>query len=457
MLSMKKTISLFLAFVLILSVSLTGGVMAAGNATTTITGPVNGIYVNANGIATVDRVTSIANNSALDGKYTINGVIKDSKLLTQNIAGTASTGTTSVNVMVKNLSTNQSLDMAKKAFVKGDVYNKATGTNSWNLPAATISTVDFANGNYIVKAIANDGTDGVPSTSVFTVLNAQIIAPAFDDEVKGSYTVKVKIIDTGASTDVAITGVIASVVVPSTGGSKVEIPLTLNTASGNYEGVFNSLSLDSGVYTMVVTAKGKNYTGKVFSDFVLNNQPLGNTAPAKVNPDNKREFLLDGKPFRYVGANNYGFTMKPTETKANDDSAVIWTGDKANILLVPKGSVWRFEEKTDRIFMEMAKRDLKVMRIWFFSQGTENPATTIKRDGTGGDSNYRVMYYFDTDGDGKPDVTYNDVTLSRMDYVLHSAEKHGIMIMPTLANYWNDYGGIQTTMNYVKKDISWRR
>jgi hypothetical protein len=447
----RMFLALFLVLTLMLPFTLSGNVFAAGAVTTTITGPVNGCYVNANGTATINRPTSIAGNAELDGKYVINGVVKDSKLITQSITGTATAGTTSVKVMVKNLSTGRSLDISKAAFVAGDVYNTASGTTSWSLPAATISTVDFANGNYVIKAIANDGADGVPSTGSFTVLNAQIVAPAFDEEVKGVYTVKAKIIDTGDASDVVIGSVTADIVDPSTGASAASIPLALNSQTGNYEGVVSSATVADGVYTMVVTAKGRNYVGKVFSDFILCNQPLGNTTTAKVNPGNKREFMLDGKPFRYVGGNNYGFTMKPTEVKSADSTAVIWTGDQANILFVPKGATWRFEEKVDRVFMEMAKSGFNVMRIWFFSQGTENPATTIKRDGTGGDANYRVRYFFDTNGDGKPETTYNDVTLSRMDYILYSAAKHGVMIMPTLANYWNDYGGIQTTMNYIKK------
>ncbi len=441
--------SMILSLVLVAPVSAAGGAMSAtfGQAT----GVMNGAYVNANGTGEVERPTSIAGNEAIDGKYFINGVLKDSKLITSNLTGTCTSGTTKVEVSIQNISTNQYLKIEDSAgaFVAEETLNAATisGSNgtTWTIPGATLRTIDWPNGNYIAKAYAYDDTRGVPSTISFTVFNAQVISPAFDAIATGQYTVEVGMIDLGA----AVTDMRADVVRAYDGMIVGGAQLVKGEGEETYKGVLDTQAIESDVYTLVVTALGENYEGRVFSDFVIANESLTPTQPVEVSPEG-REFLLDGEPFRYTGGNNYGFSMKPTETKTSDNFAVIWLGDEPVITLVPTGTRWRFEEKTDRTFMELKKTNNRVLRIWFFSQGTENPATAIRRDGLGGDSNYRVRYFYDTDGDGKQEIIYNDVTLSRMDYILYSADKHGVMIMPTLANYWNDYGGIQTNMNYIK-------
>jgi mannan endo-1,4-beta-mannosidase len=116
-------------------------------------------------------------------------------------------------------------------------------------------------------------------------------------------------------------------------------------------------------------------------------------------------FALDNKPFYWGGTNNYYlFYAKPEDADALLDDAV--------------------------------KTRASVVRTWLFSDGKTYP---------GGNNRPRGEVIWFQDINSKGEMEFNDdmeYGLGRFDRVLASARRRGIKLIVTLANNWNDFGGI---------------
>jgi len=122
-------------------------------------------------------------------------------------------------------------------------------------------------------------------------------------------------------------------------------------------------------------------------------------------------FVLNGKPFRFAGTNNYYVTYKLQNT-------------------------------TDDLLTTAATMGLKVVRVWaFLDIGNQDGSDSV--DGKGKKDGIYFHYWDGT----KP--TYNDGKdgLQKLDYVLAKANQLGLRLILTLTNYWKDFGGIP---QYVK-------
>jgi len=42
---------------------------------------------------------------------------------------------------------------------------------------------------------------------------------------------------------------------------------------------------------------------------------------------------------------------------------------------------------------------------------------------------------------------YEEAQFKEFDYIIESAKKHNVMLIPTLENYWEAYGGIDAVLN----------
>ncbi|MBV9500977.1 MAG: cellulase family glycosylhydrolase [Acidobacteriaceae bacterium] len=130
-----------------------------------------------------------------------------------------------------------------------------------------------------------------------------------------------------------------------------------------------------------------------------------------VRPDGQ-EFLLDGRPFRLVGGNNY------------------YLGFEADSMV-------------ESVFELATQMGLNVLRTWAFVDcGEANSGLTPANAKNG-----VFFHYWDSDA-GKPAFNDGPNGLERLDRTIALAEKSGIRLILPLVNYWDDFGG-------MKQYLSW--
>lgn len=133
------------------------------------------------------------------------------------------------------------------------------------------------------------------------------------------------------------------------------------------------------------------------------------TAPAQAAPAGfvtrcGIHFCLDGRTYFFAGTNTYdvftyGGSYGDTETQYMD---------KARI---------------DRHLAQLAADGVSVLRLWMFS--------------------HEEWHGFEPQKG-----IYNDNQFALFDYVIESAKKNGIRLIPVLENYWEAYGGIDTRLRW---------
>ncbi|KAF9892742.1 hypothetical protein FE257_001144 [Aspergillus nanangensis] len=84
----------------------------------------------------------------------------------------------------------------------------------------------------------------------------------------------------------------------------------------------------------------------------------------------------------------------------------------------------------DVVFRHMKQSGLKILRVWGFNDVNEKPAA-----GT---------VWYQLHANGTSTINTGRDGLQRLDYVVSSAEKHGIKLIINFVNNWNDYGGINS-------------
>ncbi|MEW9698421.1 X2-like carbohydrate binding domain-containing protein [Paenibacillus sp. SI8] len=121
------------------------------------------------------------------------------------------------------------------------------------------------------------------------------------------------------------------------------------------------------------------------------------------------QFIVDGHPFYFAGANSYDlFTY-------GDGSNTSSTEDIE--------TKYMYKDKIDSIMSQMAQDGIKVVRTWGFSNENWHGFETAKG-------------------------VYNEAQFMLFDYIMESANKHGIKIIITLENYWDAYGGIDRKLQW---------
>ncbi|KAL4907678.1 hypothetical protein BDW74DRAFT_189123 [Aspergillus multicolor] len=109
-------------------------------------------------------------------------------------------------------------------------------------------------------------------------------------------------------------------------------------------------------------------------------------------------FVIDGEAGYFPGSNSY------------------WIGFLTN------------NDDVDTVFSHMSSSGLRILRIWGF-----NDVNTVPTDGS---------VYFQVHQNGTSTVNTGEDGLQRLDYVVKSAELHGIKLIINFVNYWDDYGGM---------------
>ena len=125
------------------------------------------------------------------------------------------------------------------------------------------------------------------------------------------------------------------------------------------------------------------------------------------------DFMLDGKPFRFAGTNNYYL-------------------------------IYKDQFMVDNVLETAAQKGFKVVRTWgFIDIGFQNGSHSADRNGPIKDGIY--FQYFDAD---TLEPAYNDTNLRKLDYVLYKAASLGLKILITLTNNWSDFGGMDQYLIY---------
>ncbi|WP_333734913.1 hypothetical protein [Streptomyces sp. IBSBF 3010] len=115
-------------------------------------------------------------------------------------------------------------------------------------------------------------------------------------------------------------------------------------------------------------------------------------------------FCLDGKEYYVAGANAYDLFTFGSGSGATE-------------------SEYMDKDRIDAHFARMHDDGVDVVRLWMFS-------------------------HEDWHGFEKTEGLYNDQEFAQFDYIVESARRHGMRLMPVLENYWEAYGGIDTRLRW---------
>ncbi|KAJ3303821.1 hypothetical protein HDV03_003493 [Kappamyces sp. JEL0829] len=125
------------------------------------------------------------------------------------------------------------------------------------------------------------------------------------------------------------------------------------------------------------------------------------------------QFVLNGKPFYFGGTNSFSLFYSPTAD-------------------------------VDNFFADAVKTKSSVVRTWLFSDGRGYLGSgAIFNNNHGTVQGLTIVYFMDINNSTRQAEFNDDATygLGRFDYVLKSARDHGVKLIVTLANNWNDFGG----------------
>jgi hypothetical protein len=237
----------------------------------------------------------------------------------------------------------------------------------------------------------------------------EFVNPQFDDTISGKYIVKANITN---SRGVRIKDVDLLV-----DGNKIP----MFRLGGNFITLLDTCKLDDGVYSLVIKARdAEGYAVQKYIEVNIDNDGLMKSFVGRKG----KEFVVNGKPFRYVGFNDYSLPFKYDNTLTGNAKAAVYTNDGKLIEeIIPKGTNLDFKLQVDRTMLEARKLGMTVLRTWAFNAYTGDAHAFIN---TG-------------------DWSFNEAQFQRLDYVMDSARRHGIRVMLALDNYWTDYGGIKAT------------
>jgi mannan endo-1,4-beta-mannosidase len=122
-------------------------------------------------------------------------------------------------------------------------------------------------------------------------------------------------------------------------------------------------------------------------------------------------FVIDGKQQYFAGTNTY------------------WIGFQTN------------NADVDLVMKNIASSGMKVLRVWGFNDVTSDTD--------------QVYYQSFINGEAKINTGANG--LERLDYVVKSAEEHGVKLIINFVNNWTDYGGMAAYFEYagIKSNAEW--
>lgn len=151
--------------------------------------------------------------------------------------------------------------------------------------------------------------------------------------------------------------------------------------------------------------------------FAVPHSPMSRQASSFASTDGL-QFSIDGQTGYAAGSNSY------------------WIGFLTN------------NDDVDLVMSHLNESGLKILRVWGFNDVNSEPS-----DG---------VVWYQKHANGKSTINTGKDGLQRLDYVVSSAEKHGVKLIINFVNYWDDYGGMAAYNNayggsltdwYTKEDI----
>ncbi len=201
------------------------------------------------------------------------------------------------------------------------------------------------------------------------------------------------------------------------------------TAEGMvYTATLDTTSLADGVYALTVAAlDADDYTTTEMVDVIVNNDgPMEQFVTRKGT-----NFMLGEQPFYYVGWNAYDLPFKTPRTLGAPTVGVVYPKEGSPIYQkIEAGTELSFEAQVDRSMIEARRLGLTVLRTWGFNTSIDDPY---------------AFYQKQEDGQWG----FRESQFRRFDYILHSARRHGVRVIISLANYWDDYGGIREITKHL--------
>jgi|GEM_PF-3181164 len=303
-------------------------------------------------------------------------------------------------------------------------------------PVATVASVTVVTPNGDVPLSLQDGHyvgqwDSTQVDDGFYTLQLQVVGS--DNETsRQDVEVQVKNSDTAVAWTAPAAGSTLSGLYPlslhiaSSAGvqtATVEINGTqfpfVNAGGQTYTADVDTTLFADGVYTLVAdVTDGNGQTTTDFIDAVIQN---GAGVSGFVTRDGA-QFKLDGEPYYFVGYNTYNLPFFYPSPSGMNQKLVTYTTDGRRLeKIVPAGTNYSFEQLVDLNLTEARKLGMTVVRTWLFNTDLTNAYS------------YYVGDY----------AHFREEQFARFDYILDSAKRHGLRVMPTLSNYWTDYGGIK--------------
>lgn len=302
--------------------------------------------------------------------------------------------------------------------------------NSIQLKLASGATIPFSNtGNGIYSAIWDtaqhaDGFQTITAEGTTTQgdsfskslevyvknnsTNISLVPAKYNFAVKGTYKIKAD-----------ITNPVSEIVDAQLHIGGNAYPMI--NEGGSYTVDLDTTMYADGVHTLAIhvdTVDGKSAVQ--YADLIVENDDRRNSFVTREG----QEFLLEGESFYFTGTNIYELSFKENETYAKSQKSVLYMDDGTKMELpIPGGTTLTYEQKIDNDMLEMKRLGMKVVRTWAFNSYANDPQAFVNT------SNW----------------TYNEKQFKKLDYILDSAKRHGIRVIPVFENYWADFGGIKVT------------
>lgn len=131
-------------------------------------------------------------------------------------------------------------------------------------------------------------------------------------------------------------------------------------------------------------------------------------------------------------------TVTPTASGFSKASGVLFTIDGVTKYFAGTNCYWcgflTANGDVDHVFTDIAAAGLKIVRVWGF-----NDVNTIPSD------NSTVWFQYLSASGSQINTGANG--LQRLDYVVSSAQAHGLKVIINFFNNWNDYGGKNAYVN----------
>ncbi|MFA9399328.1 MAG: hypothetical protein ACERKV_13825, partial [Clostridiaceae bacterium] len=253
---------------------------------------------------------------------------------------------------------------------------------------------------YDIVANGSEGSQAKATSKIVvnnSAIDINIESPLFGATLKDKLSIKANIIDTKKT----LKNVVAII-----NGKEIDMKYD----GYNYVADVDTKAIADGAYSLFIKAiydGGEKYS---FVDIMIDNGNLENHGYIKTQGT---EFELKGEAYYFNGWNCYQFPFTDNVEISAVDTAVTYTADGKKVeVIIPSKTNYTFKQYIDISMMEAKKSGLDVVRTWGFNS----------------DTNQTNSFY-------TKEWAFNESQFEKFDYIMDSANKHGVRVIITLDNY----------------------